>query len=115
MVFPFGNAKALPLSGFPSLPPAHGPARPPRRPLARSWPSMISTLVTLIMGTSLGAEPPGPQAAGDLPEGGPISFPQDLYLNFTIDNYVNELITRGVPPGGEEDGKKEGHENLSTA
>ena len=72
---------------------------------------MISTLVTLIMGTSLGAEPPGPQAAGTLPEGGPIlALPQDLYFDPSNDNI--EPTPRGVPPGGYDEGKRE-EENLS--
>ena len=113
MVFPFGKAIAPPLNWFPPLPSAHGPARPPRRPLARRWPSRISNLfVTLLTNTCFGAGQPWPQAAGQPPEGGPISsHPQDLNI-FDPNKDHQELHSLDVPPGGQEEGTME-EENLT--
>ena len=101
-MFPFGKTIALTPNWFPPLPSAHGPARPSRRPLARRWPSMISMFTALIVDTtSLGAGQPWPQAAGVLPEGGPISaLPQDLHVLNPVGNNMTTLLDRSVPLGG---------------
>ena len=110
MVFPFGKTIAPPLT--PLLSPPHAAARPQRCPSAAPpRGSSITLLMTLIMSNFFGAEPAQPQAAAGLPEEVPITSPQDL--NVVILNHMNELTTRGVPPGGEEDGKKEDQETLT--
>ena len=101
------DTKSVPLPS-----PPHGPARPQRCPLALRRPSLIYPFMTSLMSTSLGAELAMPQAAAQLPKEGPIYLTplQDLH---PIHYNLKTLYTRGVPPGGEDDGRKEGQEKLA--
>ena len=110
MVFPFGKTIALTPNWSPLVPSAHVPARPPRRPSAQRWRSLIYPFMTSLMNTFLSVGQAMPQAAAQPPKEGPIYSPQDLHFIYEYDDLTPH--SRGEPPGGYDDGMKEDDETL---